>query len=133
MKIKSKKIIKEDNVFTIDDGFMELAEAYMKNEEIRLSKKTIVDEERVEEVIDSYYIMSDMFADNPAVRVGYYLHEPNKDKGGVVATGKKIIIRNVWALMHIIDKDSVLSVGYRTNGTVNLNIVFENLMREEDQ
>ncbi len=131
MKIKGKKILKEDNVFTIDDGFMELAKAYMECQEIILSKKTIVDEDRISEVIDSYYCMSDMFAKNPSVRVSYHIHRPNKDKGGVLVRGKKIIIRDLDTLMYIIDKDAVLSVGYSTEGNVKLLLEFNDLMKEE--
>lgn len=124
---------KNNNVVQFDRDFINVLKDLHEEREQELAKQTVVDVEREEDVKDAYQIMSNMFAKNPTVQVGYKLHEPDKGMGFVEVSGRNIIIRDIEAFQQAVDLGGILHVIGQTTGKARLSLTYYGLMKEDDK
>lgn len=121
------------NVVNFKEDSLELERMYYDLLMECESYLTKVNEKRVEEAMMVYEILSDMFKNNPNVRVWHDLHTPLKSMGSIRVSGENIVIRDVRTFLDIVSRDVQLHVVAFTNKNMELSIEFKDLMIMEGE
>ena len=109
-----------------DDDILEIARMVEESESRAKYKNT----EKIEAIKEAFYRLRDSMSEIDA-SVTCELHTPYPSMGGIIINGKEFEIEDMEALINVLKLASNVEVYPKTDGTVQLDITFHGLTRNE--